>query len=48
MHILNGEDHTASARILAALTLHELHSARGDFAIARNAIFTDDARVKRY
>jgi hypothetical protein len=48
MDILNGEDHQPSARLLAAMVLHELHTERGDFAISRNALFTDDARVKRY
>lgn len=48
MHILNGEQNEAPARLLAAMLLHELRSERGDFAISRNAQFTDDARVKRY
>jgi hypothetical protein len=48
MRILNCENNESSARVLAALVLHELRSERGDFAIARNAQFTDDARVKRY
>jgi hypothetical protein len=48
MHILNGENNDASARLLAAMVLHELRSERGDFAISRNALFTDDQRVKRY
>lgn len=48
MHILNGEDNQPSARLLAAMLLHELRTERGDFAISRNALFTDDARVKRY
>ena len=48
MHILNGENNDSSARLLAAMVLHELRSERGDFAISRNALFTDDQRVKRY
>jgi hypothetical protein len=48
MGILNRESNEASARLLAALLLHELRSERGDFAISRNALFTDDQRVKRY
>jgi hypothetical protein len=48
MRILNRESNEASARLLAALLLHELRSERGDFAISRNALFTDDPRVKRY
>ena len=48
MHILNGENNNSSARLLAAMVWHELRSERGDFAISRNALFTDDGRVKRY
>jgi hypothetical protein len=48
MRILNGENNEPPNRLLAALVLHELRTERGDFAIARNAQFTDDARVKRY
>lgn len=48
MHILNGENNEPSARLLAALVLHEMRTERGDFAISRNALFTDDSRVKRY
>ena len=48
MHILNGEDNQPSARVLAAMVLHELRTERGDFAISRNALFTDEARVRRY
>jgi len=48
MRILNCEDNQPSVRLLAALVLHELRTERGDFAIARNALFTDDTRVKRY
>jgi hypothetical protein len=48
MRILNGENNHPSARLLAAMLLHELRTERGDFAISRNAQFTDDARVKRY
>ena len=48
MHILNGEENDPSARLIAAMALHELRSSRGDFAISRNAQFTDNLRVKRY
>jgi len=48
MHILNGEENDPSARLIAAMALHELRSSRGDFAISRNAQFTDNPRVKRY
>ena len=48
MHVLNAEEHDATARVIAAGILHELGSERGDFAISRNAQFSDDTRVKRY
>jgi hypothetical protein len=48
MHVLNAEEHDATARVIAAGILHELQTERGDFAISRNAQFSDDARVKRY
>ena len=48
MRILNGEENNPSARLIAAMALHELRSSRGDFAISRNAQFTDNLRVKRY
>jgi len=48
MRILNGEENNPSARLIAAMALHELGSSRGDFAISRNAQFTDNPRVKRY
>lgn len=48
MHVLNAEEHDATARVIAAGILHELRTERGDFAISRNAQFSDDLRVKRY
>lgn len=48
MHVLNAEEHDATARVIAAGILHELRTERGDFAISRNAQFSDDIRVKRY
>jgi len=48
MQILNRETNESASRVLAAMVLHELRSERGDFAISRNAQFTDDQRVKRY
>ena len=48
MHILNDEDNQPPVRLLAAMVLHELRTKRGDFAISRNALFTDNERVKRY
>jgi hypothetical protein len=40
MRIVKDEDITCQARVPAAIALHELHSARGDFAIERTALFT--------
>jgi hypothetical protein len=48
MHVLNAEEHDAVARVIAAGILHELQTERGDFAISRNAQFSDDLRVRRY
>lgn len=45
MAILKDERLDASVRMLAALALHDLHSARGDFAIQRTARFTESPRV---
>jgi hypothetical protein len=46
MRIVKDEGVEPSCRIVAAIALHELHSAVGDFAIARTAQFTDSPRVK--
>jgi len=46
MRIVKDENAETSARMVAAVTLHRLHSATGDFAISRTAQFTDNARVK--
>ncbi len=46
MRIVKDEGENARTRVAAALALHELHSAVGDFAISRAAIFTDDHLVK--
>jgi hypothetical protein len=48
MHIVNGEDNDADARIAAALALYDLRTDRGDYSIVRNARFTSNDRVKRY
>jgi len=48
MHVLNAEEHDPTARVIAAGILHELQTERGDFAISRNAQFSDEMRVKRY
>jgi len=45
MTILKDKHATSPSRILAALTLHELRTARGDFAISQTALFTDDSRL---
>ena len=46
MRILKNEDGDAGTRILAALALHDLRSARGDYAIQGIAASTDDQRLK--
>lgn len=46
MAIVKNEDAQPASRILAALALHELGSARGDFAIKRVGEFTDVKQVK--
>jgi hypothetical protein len=48
MHVLNTEEHDPAARVMAAGILHELGTERGDFAISRNAQYSDDLRVRRY
>ena len=47
MHVVNDDRHDTDARIMAAVILFDLKSERGDFLIARKAIFADDARLKR-
>ena len=46
MSIVKNEDAQPASRILAALALHELESARGDFAIKRTGEFTDVKQVR--
>ena len=46
MRIVKDENADASSRVVAAIALHNLHSAMGDFAISRTAQFTDNERVK--
>lgn len=46
MRIVKDENAETSARIVAAIALHGLHSAKGDFAISRTAEFTDNPRMK--
>lgn len=46
MRIVKDQDAERCSRVIAALALHELHSAVGDFAIAREAQFTDCPKMK--
>jgi HEAT repeat protein len=46
MRILKDEQREANVRIAAALSLQDLKSERGDFAIQRTAQFADSPRVK--
>jgi hypothetical protein len=46
MTIVKDEDADGAVRTLAALALHELKSARGDFAIERVALFTSNERLR--
>lgn len=47
MALVKNEEKALCTRVLAAIALHELHSARGDYAIAQIAKFTDCPRLKR-
>ena len=46
MKIVNGEQYDIQSRVAAALALHSLESARGDYAIRMTAQLTEAARVK--
>jgi HEAT repeat protein len=46
MRILKDEQRETNVRIAAALSLQDLKSERGDFAIQRTAQFADNGRVK--
>jgi hypothetical protein len=46
MRIVKDENCDVHSRVLAAIALHDLHSAMGDFAISRTAQFTDNQQVK--
>jgi hypothetical protein len=46
MRIVKDENADASSRVVAAIALNNLNSARGDFAISRTAQFTNNERVK--
>ncbi|MBI5472526.1 MAG: hypothetical protein HY961_09295 [Ignavibacteriae bacterium] len=45
MTVLKDKNAPSQSRILAALALHDLRTARGDFAISQTALFTDDSRL---
>lgn len=47
MRIVKDESRETGVRIVAALALHELRTARGDFAISRKAAVSKDPRIKR-
>ncbi len=47
MAIVKKETCCQTARICAALALHDLKSERGDFAISQTGRFTDDEKLKR-
>jgi hypothetical protein len=46
MRIVKNIDEERCVRLLAAIALHELHSAVGDYAIAREATFADCPKMK--
>lgn len=47
MRILKDEKAEVRVRQVAALTLHEIQSTRGDYAIQREAMFSDQPQLKR-
>jgi hypothetical protein len=47
MRIVKNEDGEPCQRIVAAMALHDLHSEKGDFAIARAAKFIECSKMKR-
>lgn len=47
MQLVKCEDANRCARVVAAITLHELHSAIGDYAIAQQARFTECPCITR-
>ncbi len=46
MGIVKNERSDIGARIVATLALHELKTARGDFAISRSAKFSNNGRIQ--
>jgi hypothetical protein len=47
MRIVKSENAHTQSRICAALTLHDLRSDCGDFAIARTAKFSENTKIKK-
>ena len=47
MRLVKDEEGERCPRVVAAIALHELHSARGDYAIAQQAKCTDCSCMKR-
>lgn len=47
MRLVKDDFYEETVRLAAGLALHELKSARGDFAIARAAKFEENQRVKK-
>jgi hypothetical protein len=47
MRIVKLDDGDACSRVIAAIALHELHSAIGDYAIKRAAKFAECSKLKR-
>ena len=47
MRIVKDEDGEGCSRVVAALALHDLHSAIGDYAISRAAQFAECSQLKR-
>ncbi len=47
MRIVKTSGYDVEARLASAVALHQLNSARGDFAIARTAKFEDNPRIRK-
>ena len=47
MRLVRTDSYDATVRMAAALALHQLRTAQGDFAISRLAKFEDNPRVKK-
>ena len=46
MRIVKDDEADHGARILAALALHDLKSAKGDYAIMRTVVFSEDRQLR--